>query len=93
LNMNFPDKMVENSEMKWCWPAKRIYRDEIVQFQPPREKGTFCFLKGCLIQSEEEEGSDALAVHSGFVSISAISLSPSIVPHIGSVNEKAGSVC
>jgi 5'-nucleotidase len=93
LNMNFPEKMDVTSEMKWCRPARRIYKDEVVMFQSPRDEGTYCFLKGNLIQSENEEGSDVKAVQSGHVSISAISLAPSIVPHIGKLSEKAGSVC
>jgi len=93
FNMNFPPVMDENSEMKWCWPTRRVYHDEVVQFQAPREKGTYCFLKGNLVHTEEETGSDAQAVFSGHVAISAICLSPSIVSHIGNVPEKEGSVC
>jgi len=92
LNMNFPGEMNENSCLEWTRPAVRNYQDEIVQFQPPRDSGTYCFLKGSLITSEEEEGTDALAVKRGNISISAVRLSPAIVPHIGRVPDSAG-VC
>ncbi|MDC7232088.1 MAG: 5'/3'-nucleotidase SurE [Spirochaetales bacterium] len=94
LNMNFPETMDMNTEMKWCWPAVRTYRDEIVQFQAPREPDTaYCMLKGNLIASDESDGSDVLAVHSGHVSISAIRLAPAVVPHIGTIPEKEGICC
>lgn len=94
LNMNFPPEMEKNTEMKWSTPAVRTYRDEVVQFPAPRDPdSTYCLLKGNLIHSEEEEGTDVMAVHSGYVAISAIRLSPSIVPHIGIIPEKEGICC
>jgi len=93
FNMNFPRIMNEHSVMKWCWPAHRQYKDEVVQFQSPRNHGTYCFLKGNLVDTKEGKGSDAQAVFSGHIAISAISLSPSIVPHIGQVPEKERSAC
>jgi 5'-nucleotidase len=93
LNMNFPQDTTENCSIKWCHTSKRLYKDEIVQFKSPRNSGYYCFLKGSLINTEEEEGSDAEAVFSGHIGVSAICLSPSIVSHIGEVPEKAGTVC
>ncbi|MDC7239167.1 MAG: 5'/3'-nucleotidase SurE, partial [Spirochaetales bacterium] len=92
LNMNFPSDMKADAELQWCRPAFRDYRDEVVQVSAPRDdSSTYCFLKGNLVQSEEEEGTDVQAVLSGHAAISAVRVAPSIVSHIGKVPEKAGN--
>jgi len=89
FNMNFPGELDEDAHMEWTWPAKRTYHDEVVRFDAPRG-GTFCFLKGNLVTSQDEEGSDVLAVKRGNISISSVSLAPTIVPHVGKIPENAG---
>ncbi len=92
LNMNFPAEMAPDTDLLWCRPAFRDYRDKVVQVPAPRdENSTYCFLKGNLVQSEDEEGTDVQAVHSGQAAISAVRVAPSIVSHIGNVPEKAGN--
>ena len=90
FNMNFPAEMDVDSHLEWTWPAKRVYNDEVVKFEHPRGDGTYCFLKGSIISSQDDEGSDVLAVKRGNISISAISVCPSHVPHIGKIPEGAG---
>ncbi len=91
FNMNFPSEMDVDSRMEWTWPARRIYNDEVVQFESPRQEGTYCFLKGSIVSSQNTEGSDVLAVKRGNVSISAVRVAPAIVEHIGKIPESAGS--
>ncbi|OQY32810.1 MAG: 5'/3'-nucleotidase SurE [Spirochaetaceae bacterium 4572_59] len=90
LNMNFPEEMDDDTHLEWTWPARRIYDDELVKFTPPRGEGTYCFLKGSTVSSQNEEGSDVLAIKRGNVSISAVCVSPLIIPHVGKLTESAG---
>ena len=91
FNMNFPAEMDVDTHLEWTWPAKRVYNDEVVQFESPRKQGTYCFLKGSLVTSHDAEGSDVLAVKRGNVSISAVRVAPAIVEQIGKIPESAGS--
>ena len=89
-NINFPPDLDVDAKLEWTWPAKRLYHDEIIKMDSPREDGTFCFLKGGLMTCRDEEGSDVLAVKRGNISISAVCIAPTVASHFGKIPEKAG---
>lgn len=81
LNVNVPNNASAEHQVVLTHPSRRIYRDQAVSFVAPNQD-VYYFLEGSLIESEEDEGSDASAVARGDVSVSPIFLHP--VNHSGS---------
>ncbi len=88
-NMNFPPEITADTPMVWTRPGRRKYHDEVVQMKSPRGEGVYCFLKGNIVSSEQTEGTDVFEVKRGRVTLSAVSILPVVVSHMGDVPEKA----
>ena len=75
LNINFPNRAVERTDIAVTFPEKRIYKDELVTFQAP-DGELYCFLDGSKPESPMEEGSDSFAIDNGQISLSPILIHP-----------------
>ena len=76
LNVNFPANSVETPHIAVTFPARRIYRDKLINFTAP-VGDIYSFLGGTTPESHYEDGSDHDAIESGKVSLSPILIHPS----------------
>ena len=91
-NMNFPPEIGCSEDLVWTRPGRRKYHDEVVQMKAPRGEAFYCFLKGNIVSSEDLEGTDVFEIKRGRITLSAVSITPAVVSHVGDVpkNMKAG---
>jgi len=75
LNVNFPAAGTDQAETVITFPSRRIYRDKLHTFDAP-DGDTFCFIGGALPEAHPEDGSDAMVVSQGRISISPIHAHP-----------------
>lgn len=75
LNINVPNSFNGDGDVIITHPARRIYRDHIVDFTAPRGEKYF-FLEGSLNEAVSDDGSDWHAVINNDISISPIYLHP-----------------
>jgi 5'-nucleotidase len=74
LNINFPNKPVSAPPVV-THPARRIYKDELVEFNSPHGD-LYCFLGGAVPEATHEDGSDYWAIEAGLISLSPIVIHP-----------------
>ena len=79
LNINWPAGAAREPKVRMTRPGRRRYRDEMVCFRSPRG-GEYWFLQPASVESIDEEGTDARAVHDGCVSVGPVALEPSLAP-------------
>lgn len=75
LNINVPNSLAAGSKVVITHPARRIYRDNIVDFTAPHGEKYF-FLDGSLNDAVSDTGSDWHAVTNNDISVSPIYLHP-----------------
>jgi 5'-nucleotidase len=74
VNLNFPNQE-EAAPVAVTFPARRIYKDELVIFTSP-QGDLYSFLGGQRPEAAHEEGSDYWAIEAGLVSLSPIVIHP-----------------
>jgi 5'-nucleotidase len=75
LNINFPSTGAGDAETVITFPSRRIYRDELSTYTAPNGD-IYCFMGGALPDAHPEEGSDAMVLSQGRISISPIHAHP-----------------
>ena len=75
ININFPARLDNNTEITVTKPSRRGYNDVVESFSAP-DGSIYHFLRGKGAYAEDEEGSDWAAISYGKVSVSPIHLHP-----------------
>lgn len=79
INVNWPEKPRALQEVMITRPGIRRYKDEMVRFQSPKG-GEYWFLRPAAVEASDDVGTDTRTVRDGCVSVSPITLEPTLAP-------------
>lgn len=76
LNINFPANLPDEIDVAVTFPARRIYKDKLINFTAPNGD-IYSFIGGEVMpESHDENGSDSDAVSQGKISLSPVFIHP-----------------